>query len=188
MKKWGYTAMALVLFPLCGALVCDQPCLLAAEMEMPQTMQPQKMAQGHQMGHMKAIAKKNEQGMQITLMTADPETFYLVQGEEVKPIQKTPRDTFHVMVMLRDQQNGWFIPNTSVWMTIKDAKGKVVFDERMWPMLAAQLHYGNNVALPGAGRYTIAVQIGVPQLARHVPYQERWLKPFKVTFAYDYRK
>ena len=145
------------------------------------------MAQmGHHMADMKMVGSTVEQGMEVTLMTADAETFFLVQGETVKTVEKRQGDTHHMMVMLTDKEKGWFIANTAVWMTIKDAGGKVVFDERLWPMLADRPHYGNNVALPGPGTYTIQVQVGVPQLARHAPYQKRWLKPFKVTFPFTY--
>lgn len=189
MRKLAYVTIGLLVLGVTGAIpLAEQRVAAAQGMQMEHGAQSGKAAQGHQMAHMRTIAKTSKEGMQIILMTADPETFFLLQGQEMKTIETKPGDTFHMMVMLRDQQNGWFIPNSAVWMTIKDAKGKVIFDERMWPMLAERIHYGNNVALPGPAHYTIEVQIGAPQLARHMPYQEKWLKPFKVAFEYDYRK
>lgn len=189
MRTLFYIIVVLLVLGLTEIIPLAAQGLVGAQgMQMEHGAQSGKAQHEHRMAHMKTIAKKSNEGMEITLTTADPESFFLLQGEKMKTIEKKPRDTFHMMVLLRDQQNGWFIPNTAVWMTIKDAKGKVVFDERMWPMLAERIHYGNNVALPGPGHYRIEIQIGAPQLARHIPYQEKWLKPFKVVFEYDYRK
>jgi hypothetical protein len=189
MRKLYYVTATILILALIETLdPAEQSPAAAQGMQMEHGAQSGKAQHGHQMAHMATIAKTSKEGMEISLMTADPESFFLLQGEKMKTIEKKPGDTFHMMVLLRDQQNGWFIPNTAVWMTIKDAKGTVVFDERMWPMLAERIHYGNNVALPGPGHYGIEVQIGAPQLARHRPYQEKWLKPFKVVFEYDYRK
>ena len=59
------------------------------------------------------------------------------------------------MVLLSDATTGVAIPYSSVWATIsKD--GKIVFDERLWPMISRYMgpHYGNNVSLPGAAPTT----------------------------------
>lgn len=189
MRKLPYITAAFLVLGLIGSFQLAGESLVAAQgMQMEHGAQSENVQDGHHMAHMRTIASTTKEGMEIRLMTADPESFFILQGEKIKTVEKKPADTFHMMVLLRDQQNGWFIPNTAVWMTIKDTKGAVVFDERMWPMLAEQIHYGNNVALPGPGHYRIEIQIGAPQLARHRPYQEKWLKPFKVVFEYDYRK
>ena len=55
------------------------------------------------------------------------------------------------MVMLNDAETGVAIPYSSVWATISKA-GKVVYDERQWPMISRYMgpHYGNDVTLPGS--------------------------------------
>ena len=43
--------------------------------------------------------------------------------------------SFHLMVMLNDAHTGVLIPYASVWATISK-NGKIVSDERQWPMIA----------------------------------------------------
>ena len=53
------------------------------------------------------------------------------------------------MIPLSDASTGVAIPYSSVWATISKG-GKIVFDERLWPMISRYMgpHYGNNVSLP----------------------------------------
>jgi uncharacterized protein involved in high-affinity Fe2+ transport len=50
------------------------------------------------------------------------------------------------------------------------------------------VHYGNNVVLPGAGTYTLTLLIGPPQVARHPEYMHVWLKPHRVSFAFQWSR
>jgi uncharacterized protein involved in high-affinity Fe2+ transport len=92
------------------------------------------------------------------------------------------------MVMLSDAKTHTAIPYASVWATIRNAKGKIVYDERQWPMLSRAMgtHYGNNVALPGNGKYTLTLLISPPQAARHMEYAKVWLKPHRVTKTFTW--
>jgi uncharacterized protein involved in high-affinity Fe2+ transport len=79
------------------------------------------------------------------------------------------------------------IPYAGVWATISKA-GKVVYDERQWPMLSAFMgpHYGNNVVLPGAGNYELTLLISPPVSARHLEYKNVWLHPHRVTVSFHW--
>lgn len=128
------------------------------------------------------------QGMRIKAMamTAVPFVIYNGTGEtKVKPGRNT---SFHLMVMLNDNQTGVPIPYASVWATISKA-GKVVYDERQWPMISRYMgpHYGNDVALPGSGTYRLSLLISPPVSARHVEYQNVWLKPHRVTISFHWK-
>jgi uncharacterized protein involved in high-affinity Fe2+ transport len=125
------------------------------------------------------------QGMKITAQAMTPVPFLVYNGtseQEVKPAATT---SFHLMVTLNDAQTGMVIPYASVWATIT-ADGKTPFDERLWPMISRYMgpHYGNDVSLPGAGAYTLSLLVSPPVSARHVEYQDVWLKPHKVTFTF----
>ena len=82
------------------------------------------------------LAGATWQGMQIQAraMTAVP--FVVYNGTREQMIKPPPKTSFHLMVMLNDAHTGVAIPYASVWATIKKA-GKVVYDERMWPMISA---------------------------------------------------
>ena len=128
------------------------------------------------------------QGMQIMAMRGTPVTFGVFAGTTMQLVKATKKDSFHLMVRLTDIHTKAPIPYASVWATIKKGS-KVVFDERQWPMLSAFMgvHYGNNVALPGPGLYTLTLLIGPPQVARHPEYMKVWLKPHRVTFAFEWK-
>jgi hypothetical protein len=134
------------------------------------------------------LASAQWQGMKIDARTMTAVPFYVYNGtkeQEVKP----PKDTsFHLMVMLNDAHTNEPIPYAAVWATFKKA-GKVVYDERQYPMLSAFMgpHYGNNVALPGAGHYELSLLISPPVSARHIEYKNVWLKPHTVTVGFNWK-
>jgi hypothetical protein len=134
------------------------------------------------------LADANWQGMKIEAraMTAVP--FVLFNGTSEQMVKPGPKTSFHLMVMLNDSHTGVAIPYASVWATIS-RDGKVIYDERQWPMLSEYMgpHYGNNVALPGAGNYTLNLLISPPVSARHLEYQHVWLKPHRVTSSFNWK-
>ncbi len=79
------------------------------------------------------------------------------------------------------------IPYASVWATIRK-NGKVIYDERQWPMLSEYMgpHYGNNVTLPGPGTYQLSLLISPPVAARHIEYKNVWLKPHRVNVSFHW--
>jgi hypothetical protein len=48
-------------------------------------------------------------------------------------------------------------------------------------------HYGDDVSLPGAGTYQLSPLISPPVSARHLEYQEVWLKPHTASFAFPWK-
>jgi uncharacterized protein involved in high-affinity Fe2+ transport len=125
------------------------------------------------------------QGMKITAQAMTPVPFLIYNGttmQEVKP----PKDvSFHLMVDLSDAQTNVAIPYASVWGTIKQGS-ETPFDESLWPMISRYMgpHYGNDVALPEAGTYQLTLLISPPVSARHLEYQDVWLKPHTVPFTF----
>ncbi len=128
------------------------------------------------------------QGMRITADAMTPVPFLIYNGttmQEVKPAKNT---SFHLMVMLNDAQTNVAIPYASVWATITE-DSKTTYDESLWPMISRYMgpHYGNDVALPGAGAYQLTLLISPPVSARHVEYEDVWLKPHKVPFTFHWK-
>ena len=80
------------------------------------------------------LAVASWQGMKIEAraMTAVP--FVVFNGTKEQMVKPGPKTSFHLMVMLNDAHTGVAIPYASVWATITSA-GKVVYDERQWPMI-----------------------------------------------------
>jgi uncharacterized protein involved in high-affinity Fe2+ transport len=125
------------------------------------------------------------EGMMIAARTSAPATFVLLNGSQQKMVKPTAKSSFHLMVLLSDAETKVAIPYSSVWATIKKGS-KVVFDERLWPMVSRYMgpHYGNNVALGGAGLYHLTLLVSPPAAARHMEYQGLWLKPHKVNLDF----
>jgi len=125
------------------------------------------------------------EGMTIAARTSAPATFVLVNGSQQKMVKPTAKSSFHLMVLLSDAKTKVAIPYSSVWATIKKGS-KVVFDERLWPMVSRYMgpHFGNNVSLGSAGLYHLTLLVSPPTAARHMEYQGLWLKPHKVNLDF----
>jgi hypothetical protein len=134
------------------------------------------------------LASADWQHMKITAraMTAVP--FVIFNGRHERTVRPTAHTSFHLMVMLDDARSGVPIPYASVWATIRRGS-KVVYDERQWPMLSEYMgpHYGNDVSLPGPGRYTLSLLVSPPVSARHVEYEHVWLRPHRVTLPFTWK-
>ena len=138
------------------------------------------------------IGKGTWQGMKIQARAMAPATFILVEGGKQQFVKPTAKDSFHLMVLLNDAKSGTPIPYSSVWATItKQGAGpsKPVFDERLWPMISQTMgvHYGTNVPLPSAGTYQLTLLVSPPAVARHMEYDNRWLKPHRVSFEFNFK-
>lgn len=137
---------------------------------------------------MRTLASATWQGMNITARETTAAPFVIYDGTNERMVKPARTTSFHLMVMLSDAQTGMAIPYASVWATIRKA-GKVIYDERQWPMISRYMgpHYGNNVSLPGPGSYQLSLLVSPPVSARHVEYQRVWLKPHRVTLAFQWR-
>jgi uncharacterized protein involved in high-affinity Fe2+ transport len=128
------------------------------------------------------------QGMKITAQAMTPVPFIVYDGSSERTVEPPADTSLHLMVTLNDAYTDVAIPYAGVWATItKD--GKIVFDERQWPMISRYMgpHYGNDVSLPGAGMYKLSLLISPPVSARHMEYQDVWLKPHRVTFTFPWK-
>ena len=136
----------------------------------------------------KVLASSSWQGMTIQARTMTPATFVVYNGTTESYVRPTKRTSFHLMVMLNDEHTHEPIPYASVWAEILDSSGKVVYSEQQWAMLSAYMgpHYGNNVALPGPGRYELKLEISPPVAARHLEYAHVWLRPHTVTDSFNW--
>lgn len=131
------------------------------------------------------IGQADWEGMNIQARTSAPATFVLFNGSTQQLVHPTVKDSFHLMVTLSDATTGFAIPYSSVWATVRKG-GKIVFDERLWPMISRYMgpHYGNNVDLPTAGLYHLTLLVSPPEAARHLEYKGLWLKPHRVSFSF----
>jgi uncharacterized protein involved in high-affinity Fe2+ transport len=126
--------------------------------------------------------------MKIAADAMTPVPFLIYNGTSMQEV-KAPKDvSFHLMVVLSDMQTNVVIPYASVWATIKQGS-KTIFDESLWPMISRYTgpHYGNDVSLPGAGTYGLSLLISPPVSARHLEYQDVWLKQHTATATFSWK-
>jgi len=136
---------------------------------------------------MQQLGVADWQGMKITADAMTPVPFLIYNGTAMQEVKPPKNVSFHLMVLLNDAQTGVVIPYASVWATI--TKGSATpFDDRLWPMISRYMgpHYGDDVALPGAGTYKLTLLVSPPVSARHLEYQDVWLKPHQVTFTFHW--
>jgi uncharacterized protein involved in high-affinity Fe2+ transport len=136
---------------------------------------------------MQQLGVADWQGMKITADAMTPVPFIVYNGTTSQEIKPAKNVSFHLMVQLNDAQTGVVIPYASVWATV--TKGSAMpFDDRLWPMISRYMgpHYGDDVSLPGAGTYKLTLLVSPPVSARHVEYQNVWLKPHQVTFTFHW--
>jgi hypothetical protein len=134
------------------------------------------------------LATATWQGMKVSAraMTAVP--FVIFNGTREQTVKPPRHTSFHLMVMLNDAHTNVAIPYAGVWATIRKA-GRIVYDERQWPMLSEYMgpHYGNNVSVPGPGTYQLSLLISPPVSARHIEYQNVWLHPHRVNVSFTWK-
>ena len=136
---------------------------------------------------MQQLGVADWQGMKITADAMTPVPFIVYNGTTSQEIKPAKNVSFHLMVQLNDAQTGVVIPYASVWATV--TKGSAMpFDNRLWPMISRYMgpHYGDDVSLPGAGTYQLTLLVSPPVSARHLEYQNVWLKPHRVTFTFHW--
>lgn len=135
------------------------------------------------------LAAADWQGMKIVARTMTPVKFVIFNGAGKEKLVTPARNaSFHLMVMLNDAHTGVAIPYATVWATITK-NGKTIYSQRQWPMISEYMgpHYGANVTLPGPGQYTISLLISPPVSARHIEYENVWLKPHRVTGSFSWK-
>lgn len=124
------------------------------------------------------------QDMEIRAQTMTPVSFVVFTGDGKERMFKPPKNaSFHLMVMLTDRHTHFQIPYASVWATITNSAGKVVYNDQQWPMISEYMgtHYGNNVPHLAPGRYTLKLLISPPVSARHLEYSGVWRRQHTVT-------
>lgn len=136
----------------------------------------------------RTLATADWQDMKVSAMAMTAVPFVIFNGTREQTVKPPKHTSFHLMVMLNDARTNVAIPYASVWATIRKA-GKVVYDERQWPMLSEYMgpHYGNNVTVPGTGRYQLSLLISPPVSARHIEYKNVWLHPHRVNVSFTWK-
>jgi Fe2+ transport protein len=138
----------------------------------------------------RTLATAYWQEMEIEAQTMTPVSFVVFTGSGTEQKFKPPKgSSFHLMIMLTDRHTHFQIPYAGVWATITNSSGKVVYNERQWPMISEYMgsHYGNNVPHLTSGQYTLKLLISPPASARHLEYAHIWQRPHSVVEHFTWK-
>ena len=108
-----------------------------------------------------------------------------VPGDDGELEWEEPGDrNCHIEIAVCDRDDGRFLPEMDVAVTIRDDSGEDVATFQppfLWhPGL---FHYGSNIELPGDGEYTIEVVVDPPTFHRHDEENgDRYTEPVEVRF------
>ena len=81
----------------------------------------------------------------------------------------------HVDIQVKDNNTGQIVPYLAVTMDVLRDGRPIQYDQALLPQMPVggqpdQMHYGNNVAFPGKGRYQLFVRMpSNPQLGDNTP-------------------
>jgi hypothetical protein len=117
-----------------------------------------------------------------------PSRFWEIVGRQRYRRSVTPEDSVHLLTLVWDPETGVVLPD--VGLTVEVLRDdELVVQEAVYAMLSQRLgfHYGDNVALPGDGEYTVRVRVGGLAVRRTGAFAGRFGEPASADFvlAYD---
>jgi len=92
-----------------------------------------------------------------------PHRFWTVTGTTTNKVTVGEDDSLHLMPIVWHDEAGIVVPDVNPTISVgQDAED--VAEVSPWPMLSQPMgfHFGDNVTLPGEGRYDVTVSVGEP--------------------------
>lgn len=150
-----------------------------------------------------AVALETPIGQPQSLYGMEIGAVYLQAIEmEPKGIMKARKDSdIHIECDIRAAENnpngfasGEWIPNLTIHFTLIKLDTGQKIEGYMMPMVANDgPHYGDNVKMPGVGKYKVIYKIESPlkkgEFGRHTDREtgvRDWFKPFEVEWEFNY--
>lgn len=130
------------------------------------------------------------QDMEIQLLMEKPKEMVMPAGAMAHGAMKmlsASQATHHLEVKAFDILSKAPIPYMTIKATITRLDGGQAMTVEVPPMIGSAFHYGDNVALPGKGKYRIELDIQPPPLMRYANQKERWTAAPKLSFEYEYK-
>lgn len=180
------TGLAILLLTGCGS--ARPATSMSGMIPAPSATESGALTGGMKAVPMQVLGTATWQGMKITADAMTPVPFLVYNGTSMREVTPARNVSFHLMVQLNDAQTGVAIPYASVWATIKQGT-KTPYNGSLWPMISRYTgpHYGDDLSLPGAGTYQLTLLVSPPVSARHLEYQDVWLKPHTMSFTFRWK-
>jgi hypothetical protein len=127
-------------------------------------------------------------GYRCALMYSYPHRFWTVTGTQTEKVSIEDNDSLHLMVSVWDPATEVFPMDTNPTITISQ-NGDSVTTVSPWTMLSQNMgfHTGDNVSLPGAGDYTVTVDVPPTSVRRIGSFEGRFdeQRTFEFPFTFD---
>lgn len=126
-------------------------------------------------------------GYRCALTYSYPHRFWTVTGTETEKIAIEDNDSLHLMVSVWDPATGVFPLDTNPTITISQS-GDSVTTLSPWTMLSQNMgfHTGDNISLPGAGDYTVTVDVPPTSVRRTGSFEGRFDSQRSVEFSFTF--
>lgn len=112
------------------------------------------------------------------------EGMYMLKGEGQLEWTEPEDENCHLEVSVSDAADGRFVPYLKVYASLSAEDGQTVSaTEIPFVWHPGVYHYGRNLKVPGAGRYTLKIRIEPPTFMRHDEVNgKRYAETVEVTF------
>lgn len=139
---------------------------------------------------MNMIGMKRTGDRVIALLSTYPHRFWTITGMRTERVRVQYNDSIHLMAAVWDAETKTPIQfDSGVRYDIRQ-NGSTVAERVFWPMLSQQMgmHFGDNVVLPGDGRYTVRVEVGPMSIDRTGSFTGRFDSSATVEMEYLYKR
>lgn len=125
----------------------------------------------------------------VGLLYSYPSRFWDLNGRTTYRRSVEDDHTVHLMALVWDAETRSVLPEAGVTVNVL-RDGERVTEGVVYSMLSQRMgfHYGDNVALPGDGDYTVQVSIGGMPLRRTGEFEGRFTDGETTTFEFPYRR
>jgi len=124
--------------------------------------------------------------VKFALMHSYPHRFWNLTGSRKTKVVVQSDDSVHLMASVWDTETGTILP-ADVSVEIGNSDGQVS-STNLWPMISPNMgfHYGDNIVLPGEGKYDVTLQIGPLQASRTDPFDGRFTESQSATMQFTF--
>jgi len=145
---------------------------------------------GHAKG-MQMIGMARPDDRAIALTYTYPERFWTVTGTRTERVGVDEQyNGVHLMASVWDTETGTVLPvESGLRFEVRGDDGTIT-ERSPWPMLSQQMgfHFGDNVALPGNGTYSVVVDAGAMNLERRGALAGKFERSRTVSFEFEFSR
>jgi hypothetical protein len=127
-------------------------------------------------------------GYKCALTYSYPHRFWTVTGNRTEKVTIEDNDSMHLMVSVWDPETGIYPMDTNPTITVSKS-GDSVTTVSPWTMLSQNMgfHTGDNVSLPGAGKYSVTVDVPPTSARRTGAFEGRFSnqQSFEFSLTFD---